>query len=76
MKIKTKLVNKFLKKFINNIDDFNTFVTIANKKNIINSHSKIIIDGALQTTNLSARDAMVPKSKMITINTNASLEEF
>jgi Mg2+/Co2+ transporter CorC len=63
LKLKTKIVKKFFKKFINNIDDFKQVIDIANKKNIINSNSKIIIDGALQTTNLKTRDAMVPKSK-------------
>jgi magnesium and cobalt transporter len=76
LKLKTKIVKKFFKKFINNIDDFKQIIDIANKKNIINSNSKIIIDGALQTTNLKTRDAMVPKSKMITINANSSFDEF
>lgn len=76
MKIKTKIVNTFFKKFVNNIDDFNTVLNITNKKNIINSHSKIIIDGALQTTNLQVRDVMVPRSKMVTINTNTDFKEL
>jgi magnesium and cobalt transporter len=76
LKIKQKLVNTFLKKSIKTIDDVNNILDIANKKNIINSHSKIIIDGALQTNNLTARDAMVPKSKMITINAGANFTEL
>lgn len=76
MKIKTKLVNKFLNILIKNIDDFRETIAIASKKNIINSYANKIIQSVLQTNNLLVRDVMVPKSKMVVINADASFDEF
>ncbi len=49
---------------------------IAEENHLINSFSRSIIDGAIQAENLVVRDVMVPKSKMVLIQHDASVEDF
>lgn len=71
-----KILDKLCRKNLRNIDDFHVVIQDAANKNIINLHTKQVIDGALQTSNLKVQDAMVPKSKMIVIDANATFEEY
>ncbi len=70
-----KTIDKFCKKRLITIGDFNNVIADANEKNIINSYTKQIIEGALQSVNLKVRDVMVPKVSMVVISNNLSFKE-
>ncbi|MDC9726621.1 MAG: transporter associated domain-containing protein [Candidatus Thioglobus sp.] len=44
----------------------------AEENHVIGSHTRSIIEGTMQLENMEVRDVMVPKSKMVTIEHNAS----
>lgn len=44
----------------------------AEENHIIDSHSRLIIEGTLQLENMAVRDVMVPKSKMVMIEHNVT----
>lgn len=48
----------------------------AEESHIIDSHSRLIIEGTMQLENLEVRDVMVPKSKMVMLDPNASKQEL
>jgi magnesium and cobalt transporter len=74
------MINKLLKKFkkveVKNIDELKEVLHQANQDNIINSNLYQIISGALQIAKLRVRDIMVPKSKMVAIKEGSDLNEF
>ena len=46
----------------------------AEENHIINPHSRLIIEGTMQLEKLTARDVMVPKSKMVMVSHNAPIK--
>lgn len=44
----------------------------AEENDIIDSHSRLIIEGTMQLENMAVRDVMVPKSKMVMIEYNVA----
>ncbi len=48
----------------------------AEENHVIDSHTRSIIEGTMQLENMEVRDVMVPKSKMVMIEHNASTKEL
>ena len=48
----------------------------AEEQHIIDSHSRLIIEGTMQLENMEVRDVMVPKSKMVMLAHDASNQEL
>lgn len=48
----------------------------AEENHIIDSHSRLIIEGTMQLKKLEVRDIMVPKSKMVMIDHNAPIKKM
>lgn len=58
------------------IDELNDVIKDASERKIINSDSLDMIQGILEMTDLRVRDIMVPRSSMITIKSDFSLDEI
>ncbi len=48
----------------------------AEENHLIDSHSRLIIEGTLQLENMAVRDVMVPKSKMVMIEQSVTTKEL
>lgn len=48
----------------------------AEENHIIDSHSRLIIEGTMQLENMKVRDVMVPRSKMVLIKHTASIKDL
>ncbi|MBE8190178.1 MAG: CBS domain-containing protein [Candidatus Thioglobus sp.] len=48
----------------------------AEENHLIDSHSRLIIEGTLQLENMAVRDVMVPKSKMVMIEESVTTKEL
>ncbi|WP_428086414.1 HlyC/CorC family transporter [Candidatus Thioglobus sp.] len=71
-----KLIKRFFYTPINSKDGLLCALKEAEQSHIIDSHSRNIIEGTLQLENMEVRDVMVPKSKMVTIDHNASTKDL
>ncbi len=57
-------------------DDVKDLVAVAADNEIIDEDTRSIIDGAMQVTDMQARDIMIPRAQMMVIRADASLEEI
>ncbi len=71
-----RLKQPFFHTPLDSSDDFLQLLKKAESDHIIDSHSRLIIEGTLQLEKLEVRDIMVPKSKMILVKHNASIKDF
>lgn len=71
-----RLKAKFFHKPLESNDELLQAIKEAEEHHVIDSHSRSVIEGALQVENLEVRDVMVPKSKMVTVDNNQSTKEL
>lgn len=57
-------------------EDLEDVLTAAQENDVIDEEAKSIIEGALQVSNMHARDIMIPRSQMIVIKAEWSLAEM
>ncbi len=72
----------FLKKFIQwfspepkNKDELVDVLADAQNRELINPETKQMIEGVLEVSEMKVRDIMIPRSQMVTIDRNQSLDE-
>lgn len=79
-KILNNLTNKFINKFIDKSpkteDELTELLTLAHKNKILSEESHNMIKGVLEISNMQARDIMIPRSQMIVIEKDSSLDEY
>lgn len=77
---KLSFLQRFKKRCLHTLlrsnDEFLQALKEAEENHIIDSHSRSIIEGTMQLEKLEARDVMVPKSKMVMIEHQASTKEL
>ncbi len=71
-----RLIKQFFYTPVSSSDELLKALEEAEESHTIDSHSRSIIEGTLQLENMEVRDVMVPKSKMVTIEHNASTKEL
>ena len=71
-----RIKNIFFYQPLQSKDEFFNILKEAEENHIIDYNSRLIIDGAIQIENLEVRDAMVPKSKMVMIENNLSVNNL
>jgi magnesium and cobalt transporter len=59
-----------------NKDQLVDILNDAQERDLINSETKQMITGVLDVSEMRVRDIMIPRSQMVTIDINHSLEEF
>ncbi|MBC8494058.1 MAG: CBS domain-containing protein [Candidatus Thioglobus sp.] len=72
----TKLSKQFFRTPLNSNNELLQSLKEAEENHVIDSHTRSIIEGTMQLENMEVRDVMVPKSKMVTIEHNASTKEL
>ncbi len=77
---KLSFLQRFKKRCLHTLlrsnDEFLQVLKEAEENHIIDSHSRSIIESTMQLEKLEARDVMVPKSKMVMIEHQASTKEL
>ena len=71
-----RLKKQFFHNPLNSKEELLQALREAEESHIIDSHSRLIIEGTLQLENMEVRDVMVPKSKMIMLEYGASNQEL
>ncbi|TWX68045.1 CBS domain-containing protein [Colwellia demingiae] len=69
-------VLKVLKPEPKNKDQLVDILNDAQERNLINSETKQMITGVLDVSEMRVREIMIPRSQMVTIDINHSLDEF
>ena len=59
-----------------NKNDLVNVLTGAQGRELINPETKLMIEGVLEVSEMRVRDIMIPRSQMVTIDRNQTLEEF
>lgn len=72
--LKEKLVQLFHKD-PENLAELIHIITISEQKGLIDPETRHMLEGVLDIANERVRDAMIPRSHMITLNKNLKLEE-
>ncbi|RLA07290.1 MAG: magnesium/cobalt efflux protein [Gammaproteobacteria bacterium] len=82
MSVKIKIQAKFLKILkkifdfrIKNTSDIYDLLTKAHQNNIIDDESLNMLEGVLSVSTLQARDLMIPRNKMITVDESCLFDE-
>lgn len=57
-------------------DDINEMLQAAMENDIIDEDARSIIEGAMQVSDMQARDIMIPRPQMVVIKAESSLEEI
>lgn len=76
---KKSLLNKIIHIFRPEPKNKNDLVDVladAQHRELINPETKLMIEGVLGVSEMRVRDIMIPRSQMVTIDINHSLEEF
>lgn len=76
---KKSLLNRIIHVFRPEPKNRNDLVDVledAQNRELINPETKLMIEGVLGVSEMRVRDIMIPRSQMITIDINHSLEEF
>lgn len=76
---KKSLLNRIIQIFSSepkNKGDLVDVLTDAQSRELINPETKQMIEGVLEVSEMRVRDIMIPRSQMVTIDRNHSLEEF
>lgn len=76
---KKSLLNKIIHLFRPEPKNKNDLVDVladAQHRELINPETKLMIEGVLGVSEMRVRDIMIPRSQMVTIDINHSLEEF
>lgn len=56
--------------------DVEDVIAIAAENEVIDQDARSIIEGAMQVSDMQARDIMIPRSQMVSIKANSSLEDI
>ena len=59
-----------------NRDELAEVIQDAEERDLIDPQTKEMIDGVLEVSEMRVRDIMIPRSQMVTIDLNQSVEEF
>ncbi|MFT4519165.1 MAG: magnesium and cobalt transporter [Halioglobus sp.] len=59
-----------------NRKDFEDVLAVAAENEVIDEEARSIIEGALQVSDMQARDIMIPRAQMIVIKADSTLEEL
>jgi magnesium and cobalt transporter len=76
---KKSFLNKIIQVFSSepkNKNDLVNVLTDAQSRELINPETKLMIEGVLEVSEMRVRDIMIPRSQMVTIDRNQSLQEF
>jgi len=76
---KKSLLNRVIQIFSpepKNKNDLVNVLTDAQSRELINPETKQMIEGVLEVSEMRVRDIMIPRSQMVTIDRNHSLDEF
>jgi len=76
---KKSLLNKIIHLFRPEPKNKNDLVDVladAQHRELINTETKLMIEGVLGVSEMRVRDIMIPRSQMVTIDINHSLDEF
>ncbi len=76
---KKSLLNRIIQIFRpepKNKNDLVDVLTDAQSRELINPETKLMIEGVLEVSEMRVRDIMIPRSQMVTIDRNQSLDEF
>ncbi len=76
---KKSLLNRVIQVFRpepKNKNDLVDVLTDAQSRELINPDTKLMIEGVLEVSEMRVRDIMIPRSQMVTIDRNHSLDEF
>ena len=71
-----RLADKFFPKTLKPREQLMQALKQAEENLVIDPYSRTVIEGAMQVESLRVRDVMVPRSKMIMINSEASTKEL
>ncbi|SMN00983.1 Magnesium and cobalt efflux protein CorC [uncultured Candidatus Thioglobus sp.] len=71
-----RLKKHFFHTAINSNDALLQGLKEAEQNHIIDSHSRILIEGTMQLENMEVRDVMIPKSKMVLIQHNIATKDL
>ncbi|WP_024792127.1 HlyC/CorC family transporter [Candidatus Ruthturnera calyptogenae] len=71
-----RLKKRYLRTPLRTTDELLQVLKEAEKNHVIDSHSRLIIEGTMQLEKLEVRDAMVPKSKMVMIEYQATTKDL
>lgn len=76
---KKSVLTKFFQLFSSEPKNRNDLVDVladAQNRDLINPETKLMIEGVLGVSEMRVRDIMIPRSQMVTIDRNLSLNEF
>lgn len=76
---KKSFLNKLIQTFRlepKNKNDLVDVLTDAQSRELINPETKLMIEGVLGVSEMRVRDIMIPRSQMVTIDRNQTLDEF
>jgi magnesium and cobalt transporter len=59
-----------------NRDDLEDVLTVAAENEVIDEDARSIMEGAMQVSDMQARDIMIPRSQMVVIKADCTLEEI
>ncbi len=59
-----------------NRDDLEDVLTVAAENEVIDEDARSIMEGAMQVSDMQARDIMIPRAQMVVIKADNSLEEI
>ncbi|ABL02682.1 CBS domain containing protein [Candidatus Ruthia magnifica str. Cm (Calyptogena magnifica)] len=71
-----RLKKRYLRTPLRTTDELLQVLKEAEKNHVIDSHSRLIIEGTMQLEKLEVRDVMVPKSKMVMIEYQATTKDL